>query len=174
MLERFTREARSVVVTAEELSRRTGTHRIDTRHLLARVALTDGPGRSALEATGMNVDSLSGSVTADLSSEGLDASALAAIGIDLAAVRERAETVFGTGALDRPRGRTGRVPFAPDAKKSLELALREAIRLKQARIDTGHLLLGILRADCPGRTALVAAGADPGALRRELESPSAA
>ncbi len=65
--------------------------------------------------------------------------------------------------------------FAPDAKKSLELALREAIRLKHKRIDRVHLMLGILRAECPGRALLERAGADAEDLRTALEEqPKAA
>lgn len=39
------------------------------------------------------------------------------------------------------------VPFSPPAKKSLELSLREALRLGHHDIGSGHLLLGLLRED---------------------------
>lgn len=37
------------------------------------------------------------------------------------------------------------MPFTPHAKQALELALREAIRLKHRWLGTEHILLGLLR-----------------------------
>jgi ATP-dependent Clp protease ATP-binding subunit ClpA len=42
-----------------------------------------------------------------------------------------------------PEGR--RIPFSPAAKKGLERALGEAVRLRDNHIGTEHVLLGILR-----------------------------
>lgn len=170
MFEKFSHEARTAVVAAQEVARESATRRIDTRHLLVALTRAQGPARTALEASGVDVAELSARALADLRSGGLDADALAGIGIDLEAVRREAERTFGADALERAgRARGGHIPFAPEAKKALELALREAIRLKQKRIDGGHLLLGILRADCAGRALLVEAGVDTGALRTAIE-----
>ena len=67
----------------------------------------------------------------------------------------------GGGALEST-GRTpsGHVPFRPDAEKALELALRGAIRLQQRSIRSEHVLLGIVRAESPGRTVVQDAGID--------------
>jgi ATP-dependent Clp protease ATP-binding subunit ClpC len=46
---------------------------------------------------------------------------------------------------DSPR--KGHIPFSADSKKALELALREAIRLKHRHIGTEHILLALLRDD---------------------------
>jgi hypothetical protein len=112
----------------------------------------------------------------DVRAGGLDAAALASLGVDLEAVRARADAVFGDGALDRGtgRGRRGHIPFTPDAKKALELALRETVRLGSSAIDGAHLLLGLLRATgSPAevllRTTLAEAGADGPGLRVALE-----
>jgi ATP-dependent Clp protease ATP-binding subunit ClpA len=59
----------------------------------------------------------------------------------VAAVEERVGTGSGAG-----KGR-GHVPFTPDAKKALELALREAINLKHDWIGTEHVLLGLLHTE---------------------------
>ena len=175
MFERFTREARTAVTAAQEVARDTATRRIDTRHLLVALTQTPGPAREALEASGADVPSLTDRALADLRSGGLDADALAGIGIDLEAVSREADRTFGAHALERAgRPRGGHIPFAPEAKKSLELALREAMRLKQRRIDGGHLLLGILRADCAGRALLAEAGVDTDALRAAIEGRRAA
>jgi ATP-dependent Clp protease ATP-binding subunit ClpC len=42
---------------------------------------------------------------------------------------------------------SGHVPFTPKAKKSLEKALREALKLGHNYIGTEHLLLGIIETD---------------------------
>lgn len=47
------------------------------------------------------------------------------------------------------------LPFAADAKKVLQLALRETIRLGSRPIETGHVLLGLLRdEESPGARIL--------------------
>lgn len=175
MFERFTKEARAVVVGAQGVARETGSRSIDTRHLLAALVENPGPVYRALRTVGSNVESLAAKVRADLLADGLDSDALAALGIDLDAVHRQADVVFGPEALLRAgRAPGGHIPFAPDAKKALELALREAIRLKQRRIHNGHLMLGILRAESPGRALLQQAVADIDALRAALEEQTRA
>ena len=68
----------------------------------------------------------------------------------------------------------GHLPFTADAKKSLELALREAVRLHTSRIDGAMLLLGTLRgtgspAELVLSRALAEVGSTPEALRRAVE-----
>lgn len=180
MFERFTREARDVVETAVSAARTTGCPTVDSRHLL--LALTERATDAAndLRSLGVPPETLAGSLRSDLSDGALDAAALASVGIDLDAVRERADAVFGDGALDRSRRRpaTGHRPFARDAKKALELALREAIRLKCNRIGDRMLLLGLVRdtgspAETAVRTALTAAGTSVEELRAVLARASA-
>ena len=149
MFERFTRDARDAVVRAQAAARETGSRSIDARHVLLCLAESEGPARSGLEAVGLDVEAFTDQLRIQLSQGGLDAGALASVGIDLDAVRARADAVFGEGALNRAdRGSwgSGHLPFSPDAKKVLELALREAIRLHLNRIDGAMLLLGVLRA----------------------------
>jgi ATP-dependent Clp protease ATP-binding subunit ClpA len=175
MFERFTKEAKAAVVDAQRVARDTGSRNVDTRHLL--VALMENPGtvRRTLRETGTDVDALDAQARADLRAGGLDGEALAGLGIDLDAVRRQADAVFGPGALERA-GRTprGHIPFAPEAKKALELSLREAIRLKQRSIHSSHLLLGILRGEGLGRALLLQAGVDTDALRQALEEQTRA
>jgi len=162
------------VVDVQEVARGGGSHAIDTRHLVVALAHGRGPAADALRSVGVDPTALGTRLAEELRAEGLDPDALASVGIDLTAVSERADAVFGPGALDAPgRRRKGHVPFTRDAKKSLELALRETIRLAGKQIDSGKLLLGVLRADCPGRTALEAAGIDRAVLRAALEQPQA-
>lgn len=176
MFERFTRDARDVVVRAQAAAGEAGSRSIDGRHLLLCLVESDGPARSGLEAVGLDTVAFTDRLRAEISRGGLDAGALASVGIDLDAVRERADAVFGEGALDRAnrRWRSGHLPFSPDAKKVLELALREAIRLHVNRIDSAMLLLGVLRstgsqAEASLRTALSENGSSVADLRAVLE-----
>ncbi len=176
MFERFTTDARNAVVEAQIVARQAGSPTIDTRHVLIALAEPDGAARDALEDVGVGATELTRRLRADIAAGGLDGQALASLGIDLDAVRRQADAVFGAGALERAarRSRAGHLPFAAEAKKTLELALREAVRLHASAIDGNFLLLGVLR--CSGcaaeselRRALAEAGSDPASLRAAIE-----
>jgi ATP-dependent Clp protease ATP-binding subunit ClpA len=169
MFERFTKEARTVVVGAKQLAHALGHETIGTEHtLLALLACDNGATHDALRDAGVDEtyvreaiirhvgDHSETTTVADRDAE--DAAALKAIGIDLDAVRAAIEENFGAGALRLPRpapkrkgpfGRfyagTDHVPFSPRNKKVLELSLREAIRLKHDFIAPEHIMLGLLR-----------------------------
>lgn len=177
MFERFTKDARAAVVGAQEVAQALHSPTIDTRHLVVTLAESPGAVRDALHDGGLDPADVATRARREVADDGaLDGDALAAVGIDLAEVRRRTDEVFGPGSLDRA-GRRGRPrshrPFTPDAKKALELALREAVRLGDKGIDDRHLLLGVLRADCPGGRVLEAAlhdaGSDVAALRAAAE-----
>ena len=174
MFERFTPDARQVVVGAQQEARRLHHGRIGTEHLLlALLAHEGGTSAAVLVRHGLTHDSVAEAVRAYVGDGGLDAEALTSIGIDLDAVRGVVEETFGPGALDaagpRGPGPGGHIPFGPRAKKVLELSLREAIALKQKTITDGHIALGLLR-EGEGLAAKVLAdrGIDPGDLRRDL------
>jgi hypothetical protein len=71
--------------------------------------------------------------------DGVAAKALQALGISLEGVRAKVEE----GSEET--GASGSPPFTPRAKKTLELALREALQLGHSYIGTEHLLLGLVR-----------------------------
>jgi ATP-dependent Clp protease ATP-binding subunit ClpA len=73
--------------------------------------------------------------------EGVAAKALDRFGMTREAAREEVRGIVGTGSA-RP---TGHIPFTPRAKKTLELALREALQLHHNYIGTEHILLGVIR-----------------------------
>ncbi|GGR50202.1 ATP-dependent Clp protease ATP-binding subunit ClpA [Nocardioides luteus] len=179
MFERFTRPARDAVTAAQTHATDLGHDRIGDDHLLLAISSgADSPAARALTEAGVDTAGLRAEIErahGRLGEE--DAEALSSLGIDLDAVRSRVEAVFGDGALDagKPRRRFGgHIPFTKDAKKVLELALREAIRLDDRTIGTEHILLGILRAGGEGHAALRALGVDAAALRRTLERGEAA
>jgi ATP-dependent Clp protease ATP-binding subunit ClpC len=102
-----------------------------------------------------------------LDSEGLAAKALEALGIDLDAVRDKVEQTMGPGGPST----TGPAPFTAPAKKVLELAERESLKLGHYYVGTGHLLLGLL-GEGQGVAAQVLAsmGADLAGVRRQLRA----
>ena len=171
MFERFTADARQVVVRAQEEARELHSGHIGTEHVLLGLIDQRSPTAAVLSAHGLTRES---TVAAIRAAGDLDAAALGAVGIDLDAVRDSVEAAFGPGALDVPRGKRspkGHIPFTPRAKKVLELSLREAIALKSPSIADGHIALGLLR-EGEGLAAKVLAerGIDTGTLREEIRT----
>ncbi|HST65757.1 MAG TPA: Clp protease N-terminal domain-containing protein [Mycobacteriales bacterium] len=174
MFERFTEAARGVVVEAEGLAIELGSPTLTPVHLLYGCAEVrdDTAGRPLRDA------GLTGAVIrAALPRAGdgrIDPDALRAIGIDYDGIRAATERTFGPGALEgaadrrSPTGRR-RVRFTPEAKRSLEQSLRVAVELHSRRIQAGHLLLGVLRADDEDVSRLLqAAGTDVAALSAQV------
>jgi hypothetical protein len=92
--------------------------------------------------------------------DGVAARALTSLGVTLDAAREQiGQTTEGGKAS------SGHIPFTPPAKRSLELALREAMQLGCDYIGTEHILLGLIREDDSGAQALAGLGTQPGAVR---------
>lgn len=183
MLERFSREARAAVDQAHDEGRLSGAAAVLPGHLL--VALLGRPAEhaaaaAALRDAGVRQDAarrvLARAAAATDDATPLDPDVLAGVGVDLDAVRRRAEESFGPGALDAPgRAAGGRLRFAPASRKALELALREAIALRSDAITDAHLLLAILRGADPSAMAVLSdAGADAAALRADVRARLAA
>jgi ATP-dependent Clp protease ATP-binding subunit ClpA len=138
MFERFTDRARNVVVLAQEEARMLNHDHIGTEHILLGL-VREG--------------------------EGVAASALHALGISLAAVRQEVEKVIGRGQQPPP----GHIPFSPRAKKVLELSLREGRQLGHDYIGTEHILLGLIReGEGVAAQVLVKLGADLNRVRQQV------
>ncbi|MEA2269328.1 MAG: hypothetical protein QOC64_1938 [Solirubrobacteraceae bacterium] len=181
MFERFTDDARAVVVAAQAEARALGHGWIGTEHLLLGM-LADPEARAARLLARWEVDAgwARGEVERRLAGgkPDLDADAPAATGIDLDEVRDRVERTFGRGALARRRRGRGMVratvPFTPRAKKVLELALREALALGDRHIGSEHVLLGLVRAeDGAAARILRGRGVDRAAVRAALARDAA-
>ncbi len=139
MFERFTDKARRTVVLAQEEARRLRHDHIGTEHLLLGL----------LRET-----------------DGAAATALTSLGISLEAARERVAAAGRPGPARSGENASGHIPFTPQAKRTLELALREALQLGHDYIGTGHILLGLIRdPGCRGASILFELGADPAAIR---------
>ena len=115
MFERFTDRARRVVVRAQEEARTLDHDHIGTEHLL--LGLTH-------ETVG-----------------GVAAKVLESLGIGLEAVRQRVTEVIGRGE----QAPSGHIPFTPQAKNALQLALQESRGLGHDYIGTEYILLGLIR-----------------------------
>jgi ATP-dependent Clp protease ATP-binding subunit ClpA len=132
---RFTRETRACVEAAVEEARVLGHDTVGDEDLLMGILRTDeGLGAAALSSLGVTLEG------AREESEQLFSEALTSIGISLEQVRKEAGDAFEVRVPDNRR-----IPFSPRVKKALEQALREAVRLRNSRIGTEHVLLGILR-----------------------------
>ncbi|NUS42897.1 MAG: Clp protease [Mycobacteriaceae bacterium] len=182
MFEKFAKEARVAVIVAQEEAKDLGHPAVGPEHLVLGVLQRPEPRlRAMLDDVGMRHADVRACVAQQHRGDALgvdDAEALKAIGIDLDAVRESLAANFGADVLDRQppsdrsRGWFGKrvyVPFTKDAKKSIELSLREALAHKDSVIAAEHLLLGVLRADNAACRAVIATTrVDPDELRRRL------
>jgi hypothetical protein len=139
MFQRFTEKARRTVVLAQEEARALRHDRIGTEHLLLGLLRE---------------------------SAGVASTALTSLGVSLAEARAR--VADGDPAEPREAGRSteGHIPFTPQAKRTLELALREALQLGHDYIGTEHILLGLVRdpPGCRAATILSELGADQAAI----------
>jgi ATP-dependent Clp protease ATP-binding subunit ClpA len=108
MSEDFDREARRVIVDAQWHARRLGHHYVGCEHFLLAAASSGEPAGEILRAQGLSPDRVEELIVqraglgagAGLFAD-LDSDALAAIGVDLEAVRARAEARFSREALAR-------------------------------------------------------------------------
>lgn len=131
---RFAREARAYVVAAVEEARALGHDSVGDEDLLLGMLRTgEGLAAEALSSLGVRLEA------AREESERMASDALSSVGISLEDIRREVGDAFDARI---PEGR--RIPFSPRAKRVLEGALREAVRLRDNRIRTEHVLLGTL------------------------------
>jgi ATP-dependent Clp protease ATP-binding subunit ClpC len=132
---RFAKEARRCVVAAVEEARMLGHDSIGDEDLLLGILRADeGVAAEALSSLGVTLEG------ARKESEGMLSDALSSVGISWEEVRREAGDAFEMRIPDYRK-----IPFSPKAKKVLERALREAVRLRDNQLGTEHVLLGILR-----------------------------
>jgi len=139
MFERFTDRARHVVALAQREARTLGHDDIGTEHIL--LGLID-------------------------EGAGVATTALTSMGINLDEMRQAVLDSIGRGAEPPPE--SGHIPFAPRAKKVLELSLREANQLGHNYIGTEHILLGLIGEGGGAARLLAAAGVDHDRARQQV------
>jgi ABC-type polysaccharide/polyol phosphate export permease len=132
MFERFSDQARRVILSGQDAAQQRGHLTIGTEHmLLGLVGEDDCHGAGVLER----------------------------LEISATDVRQHIDQLVGCG--DSASGCTGPIPFTLPAKKVLELSAREALRLGHREIGTEHMLLGMVRErDGVAGQVLVELGAD--------------
>jgi ATP-dependent Clp protease ATP-binding subunit ClpA len=92
------------------------------------------------------------------------AQALRSLGIDLDEVRRLVSEIGDRG---RPAP-SGHLPLGPEAKKALDLALREALQLGRPVVATEHILLGLIRnGEGVAAQVLLELGANLDEIRRQ-------
>ena len=139
MFERFTDRARRVVVLAQEEARILNHNYVGTEHILLALIRESG---------------------------GVAAQALQSLGITEETARQQVAEIVGPG---QPRPQRGHLPLTPQAKKTLQLSMREAIALGHAYIGTEHILLGLLREDDGiAIRVLNGLGVDPNTVRQQV------
>jgi ATP-dependent Clp protease ATP-binding subunit ClpA len=156
MFERFTQEAKAVLVEAQDAAIDLGSTYITPAHLFYGCAQgRESTAGEPLRDSGITAESILKVVPRGerAGEPDVDPEALRAIGIDYDLVKSAVDETFGAGALEsspdrRVRAGSGRrPPFTDEAKRSLELSLRVALELHERRIRPGHLLLALLRLD---------------------------
>jgi ATP-dependent Clp protease ATP-binding subunit ClpA len=154
MFERFTGDARTAVAGAQAHARRLGHRYIGCEHLLLAAASTGEPASAALRENGVTPQAVEAEIVrlvgfgqaASLFSVA-DRDALASIGIDLDAVRTRAEAAFGPDAFTRAipaacRGNRLAWPKSPMARLLRRRRRSRAAAGQDASLGTyptGHL-----------------------------------
>jgi ATP-dependent Clp protease ATP-binding subunit ClpA len=131
MFERFTREARAAVKDAEAEARELGSPTVEAEHLLLALTRQDpatAVGRALAEA-GLDHDRVAAALDAERERS------LMAVGISI-----------GAFALPTPHP-SSKPRMAAGAKSALEHALRISLVRADKRIDGGHILLALLRAE---------------------------
>lgn len=141
MFERLTAHARHIIDVAHRDALLSHSPSVDTEHLL--VALFEDEG-------------------------GVAAIALTSLGIYRRAVVARLP-VSTNRRPSPPLPRRDSLPWSPQAKKVLELSLREALQLGHAYIGTEHILLGLIReGEGVAAQVLVRLGADLWPVRQRV------
>jgi Clp amino terminal domain, pathogenicity island component len=155
MLERFTDDARQVLVQAQAAARRLGHDFIGCEHLLLAAASTGTPASLVLRDQGVSPERIEKEIlyilrpgrTVDLLG-GLDREALASIGIELDVVRTRLEAAFGPDALARAapacrrnrRPAWGKGPVAELMRRRRRRRIRGSAALPTGPARRGHAL----------------------------------
>jgi ATP-dependent Clp protease ATP-binding subunit ClpC len=139
MFERFTDRARRVVDLARHEAKTLGHDHIGTEHiLLGLIDEGQGVGTTALTSMGVNLDEM----------------------------RQAVQDSIGRGAQPPPESE--HTPFSPQAKKTLELSLREANRLGHNYIGTEHILLALIGEGGGAAQLLAGAGVDHDRARQQV------
>ncbi|UQS22142.1 ATPase [Amycolatopsis thermalba] len=174
MFEKFTADAREVVVEAQQDAIRLDSPRIDPLHLLvALLRFPDSGAGRLLTRFGVALDDVAAETARVRRRGGIteaDAEALGEFGIDVDAILDRVEQAHGPHAL---AGRTGgrkrrHIPFADESKKVLQVCLKEVISLGGKELGSEHILLALTALRGPAADVLARFDVDARRVRQAL------
>ena len=172
MFERFVKDARQVVVEAQQEAGALDAPAVGVEHLLL-ATMRRCPFVFVDEAPTPYVSLYRhGSPHADRLRDLLrrqTAEALQALGVSLVDIEARAAATFGDDEWQAVT-HSERLPFRSDAKHALEEALRVALDTRTRRITPAHILVAVLRSGDRARELVSALGFDPGELEARAES----
>ncbi len=131
MFERFTKAARQIVTDAEAEARTAGMSSIEAEHLLLAATRRDSPAARALAELGLDHEGVAAALDAE------SERSLLAVGITPSELEPPGPPA---ATATRPRA-------AASFKLALERALRAALARGDRRIDAGHVVLGVLKAE---------------------------
>jgi hypothetical protein len=99
--------------------------------------------------------------------EALAAKAIETLGVPLDSARQALVAELPPASVDEPV--PGSIPFTGGAKKTMELAVREALKLGHNYVGTEHILLGVLEDEAvAGHGALTGLGITPARVEQWL------
>ncbi|WP_447039951.1 Clp protease N-terminal domain-containing protein [Streptomyces sp. DSM 118878] len=192
MFERFTEDARAVVLGATGQAERAGAAAVDDGHMLLALLAQPAEGtgsRAAFALTALGAmdrrESLEAALAEARRRGGLsqaDTEALAGLGIDVDEIVSRVEEAHGAGVLAgagsgrgarrgkglRGWGWSGHLPFTRDAKEVLVKSLRVATARRDRSIGAHHILLALTVRPGTVSEALAEHGVTYGELERVL------
>ena len=158
MFERFTRDAKHVVLAALDAAQRLGAEQVEPEHLLLGLAAGDTPASRAIAEAGLDGDAIVAAIEADL------VAMLEVVGVP-------ASVVDATPAAPR----ADHPGFGVHGKAALERSLREAVCRNERRLGSEHVLLGVLHAPSPTLVRVLARlGVEPARLAALVEVEAAA
>jgi ATP-dependent Clp protease ATP-binding subunit ClpA len=151
-LNRFAKEARLVVQDATTIARDLGASTVEAEHLLLAAAGREhNPAARALHEAGLDYDGLAAALAAET------VRSLAAVGVT-------ADVLSFSPFVSAPR-------FGTSAKLAMERSLRVALARGDRTMETGHLVLAVLRATAGTvPRALECAGVDRANLTARVEA----
>jgi ATP-dependent Clp protease ATP-binding subunit ClpA len=170
------RPAERYLAAGADEARRLGHGYVGTEHVLLALARDPASGAvRVLHQLGVAREDITGSAfLAGVWAPRIDADALATLGVDLEAVRERLEETFGRGALEQTRAgmleptEAGIRCVAPRLKMALAHALDRA---GGRPVQDEHVLLGLLTVrDSLAARALAELGVSLEAVQAQVDS----
>ena len=172
MFERFSKQARQIVIDATAEAGRERAPRVAPKHVLLALLGKETRSAAVLAGAGVTREALLEAFEAIARRGGLtdaEADALRSLGIDVDTVVDTVEREHGAGALAEPRTpRPARTPFSDEAKGLLVATLHQAVDRGDRRITDEHLLLALAASGGSPAQVLAAHGLTYAELRTRL------